>query len=184
MKLFEFLETISKEKFPFKLEYEEWNGNVKVIVDTFSRIEQYLFNENGVIEHTEYNEVKTIVDKEEIESKIIDLINRPEKAWIEASQDLGISFIHPYRFTGLNGEKYQITGLLPDFGSGKGVLITDRKSDEESVLMADLTNDYFTTGLSPRYYDIYDRDLFIETLSEWGWIGKGEKPNWIKINDR
>ncbi len=183
MKLFEFLDIISKEKFPFRLEYEEWSGNVKVIVDTFAGIEEYCFDENGVTELTEFQEIKSTEDISKIESKIGDLKNRPEKAWIEASKDLGIRFIHPYKFTGLNNEEYEVTGLLPDFGNGKGILITNRKSDEEAVIMADMTNDYGVTGLSPRYYDKYDKESFIETLSEWGWIGdETKKPDWIINN--
>ena len=183
MKLFEFLEILSKEKFPFRLEYEDWSGNVKVIVDTFIGMEKYCFDENGVTELTEFQEIKSSENSMEIKSKIEDLINRPEKAWIDAANDLGIRFIHPYKFTGVNEEEYEVTGLLPEFGTGKGVLITSRKSDEEAVMMADLTNDYFITGLSPRYYDKYDRESFIETLSDWGWISKeSKKPDWIKIN--
>ncbi len=183
MKLFEFLDIISKEKFPFRLEYEDWSGNVKVIVDTFTGIEEYCFDENGVTELTEFQEIKSSEDIGEIKSKIEDLINRPEKAWIDASKDLGIRFIHPYKFIGLNNEEYKVTGLLPDFGNGKGVLITNRKSDEEAVIMADLSNDYDMTGLSPRYYDKYNRESFIETLSEWGWKGDvSKKPDWIKNN--
>ncbi len=183
MKLFEFLELISKEKFPFRLEYVDWSGSVKVIVDTFTGIEEYCFDENGMSEMTEFQEIKSTEDLSEIKFKINDLINRPEKAWIDAANDLGIMFIHPYKFSGVNDEEFEVAGLLPEFGAGKGVLITNRKSDDEAVIMADLTNDYSMTGLSPRYYDKYDRESFIETLSEWGWIGEeSKKPNWIKNN--
>ena len=181
MKLFEFLTMIDKEKFPFRLEYESWSGNIKVIVDTFCGIEEYCFDENGVTQFTEFQEKKCTEDTAEINSRIIELKDRPERAWIEASKDLGVRFIHPYKFTGLNGKEYEVEGLLPDFGSGKGALITSRKSDDEAVIMADLTNDYFMSGLSPRYYDKYDREHIIETLSDWGWIGeKQNKPDWLK----
>jgi hypothetical protein len=103
-----------------------------------------------------------------------------ESAWIEASKDLGFRFIHPYKFTGLDGKDYEVDGLIPDFGYGKGALITSRKTDEEAILMADLTNDYLISGLSPRYYDKYDREIIIETLSDWGWKGEEQKkPDWI-----
>ncbi len=183
MKVFEFLELVSKKKYPFHMEYEDWSGNIKVVVDTFTGIEEYCFDENGMTEITEFKEIKTTEDLNYVTSKIKDLKDRPEKAWIEASKDLGIRFIHPYTFFATNGEEYKVTGLLPDFGTGKGVLISDRKTDEEAIIMADLTNDYSTTGLSPRYYDKYDRELFIETLSEWGWIGEEKnKPEWIETN--
>jgi hypothetical protein len=181
MRLFEFLEIIDKEGFPFRLEYQGWSRNVKVIVDTFSGLEEYYFDESGVTQFTEFREEKYSEDTTEINSKIQELIDRPERTWIEASKDLEIRFIHPYKFTGLNGKEYEVEGLLPDFGSGKGTLITSRKSDKEAIIMADLTNDYFMSGLSPRYYDKYDREQIIETLSDWGWIGeKQKKPNWLK----
>lgn len=183
MKLFEFLEIITKEKFPFHLEYVDWNGSVKVTVNTFTGIEEYVFNENGITELTEFQEINSTEELTEINSKIKDLIDRPLRAWIEASEDLGIRFISPYKFSGINGDEYEVTGLLPDFGTGKGVIITDRKSDEEAVIMADLTNEYSMTGLSPRYYDKYERKSFIETLSRWGWIGEdSKKPAWIIYN--
>ena len=182
MKLFEFLDIINKEKFPFKLEYQDWSGNVIVTVDTFSKIQEYSFNKDGISELIEYREELTTEDKSKINSIIKGLIDRPKKAWIDAANDLGIEFIHPYSFIGTNGQEYQVTGLLPDFGNGKGVLITDRKTDEEAIIMADLNGDYFSTGLNPRSYDKYERESFIETLSDWGWIGKGKKPEWIIKN--
>lgn len=181
MKLFKFLETISEEKFPFRLEYQNWSGKVKVIVDTFTELQEYCFDENGVTEFIEFQEKEPTEDVAEINSKIRELINRSERAWIEASKDLGIRFIYPYKFTGLNGIEYEVDGLLPDFGYGKGVLITSRKTDEEACIMADLTNDYHMTGLSPCCYDKYDKSLIIRTLSDWGWIGEEQKkPDWLK----
>ena len=180
MKLFEFLKIIKKEKYPFRLEYIDWNENVKVTVDTFIGIEEFCFDENGITELTEFKEINNTEIANEIVLKINSLINRPLNAWIKASNDLGIKFIYPYKFLGVNGEEYEVTGLLPDFGTKKGVIISDRKTDEEAAIMVDLTNEYFMTGLSPRYYDTYDRLSFIETLSEWGWIGDvSKKPEWL-----
>jgi hypothetical protein len=98
--------------------------------------------------------------------------------WLKAAEDLGIKFISPYKFIGVNNQEYEVDGLLPEFGYGKGVLITSRHTDDEAVTMADISNDYMLTGLSPKYYDTYDRKHLIDTLPEWGWIGK-EKPNWL-----
>jgi len=80
---------------------------------------------------------------------------------------------------GIDNLEYEATGLLPDFGHGKGVLITSRKDDDEVFIMADLTNDYHLTCLNPVYYDNYNRENIVETLAKWGWIGKTEKPNWL-----
>lgn len=180
MKLFEFLKLVSSEKFPFTIEYEDWSGNIKVKVDTFSHFEEYHFDNDGVTEFVQFQMERDTEDNSEIVSKIADLSDRPKKAWIKAANDLGIRFIHPYTFKGMNGEEYEVTGLLPDFGTGKGVLITDRKTDEEAIVMADLTGDYVSSGLNPTYFDKYDRKTFTKTLSDWGWNGKEKEPEWMK----
>jgi hypothetical protein len=125
------------------------------------------------------HEVFSTEDRTIINQKIDGLINRPLNAWINASKDLGIEFIQPYFFTGIDGENYKVTGLLPEFGSGKGTIIISRKDGERADLMAELTNDYFMSALNPTYYDKYNRELFVDTLSDWGWIGKGDPPEWI-----
>jgi hypothetical protein len=179
MKLFEFLKLLDNEKYPFKIDYLVWIGYIRVTVNTFSKTEIYDFDENGIVDYTELTETISTEDQKTINSKILDLIDRPTRTWIEASNDLNIRFIHPYIFKGVDNNEYQATGLLPDFGFGKGVLITSRKDDDEVSKMAEITNEYFMTGLNPYHYDKYDRLSIIETLSDWGWIGNGEKPNWI-----
>ncbi|MBE3674166.1 hypothetical protein PPAR_a2292 [Pseudoalteromonas paragorgicola KMM 3548] len=91
---------------------------------------------------------------------------------------MGIEFVSPYIFTGSDGNEYQVTGLLPQFGSGKGVIITSRKDDEEAYLESTRLSDHFQTGLSPHYYDKYHRENFIETLKDWGWCSNLPAPKW------
>ena len=179
MKLFDFLKLLTNEKFSFKIEYIDWCENIKVTVDTFSKIEIYEFKENAIVAYSELCETMTTEDDNFISTKVQDLIDRPLRTWLKAAEDLQIRFIHPYKFAGIDKVEYEATGLLPDFGHGKGVLITSRKNDYEVSIMADLTSEYHLTGLSPTYYDNYDRKNIIETLSDWGWIGSSEKPNWL-----
>lgn len=73
MKLFDFLEIINKEEFPFRLEYESWSGNIKVIVDTFNGFEEYCFDEVGIIQFTEFQEKRNTEEIMEIKSKINEL---------------------------------------------------------------------------------------------------------------
>jgi hypothetical protein len=179
MKFTDFLKLLTTEKFSFKVDYIEWSNEIKVTVDTFSRVEIYKFNDSRVTEYTELQEVLTTEDKSIIEQKLRDLVDRPLKTWIEASVDLKIKFLHPHKFIGVDGHEYEATGLLPDFGQGKGTLITSRKDDDEVFKMAELTNDYYLSALNPYHYDKYDRNQIIETLSDWGWIGKEGRPDWI-----
>jgi hypothetical protein len=179
MQFLELLKLLTNEKFSFKVDYIEWSNEIEVTVDSFSRIEIYKFDDSGITEYSEFHEVLTTEDQEIIEQKIIDLVDRPLKTWIDASNDLKIRFIYPYKFKGVDGNEYQTTGLLPDFGHGKGTLIISRKDDDEVFKMAELTNEYYLSSLNPRYYDRYNREHIIDTLSDWGWLGKGEKPEWI-----
>ena len=87
MKLFEFLELLAKEKFPFKIEYVEWCENVKVTVDTFSKIEIYEFKENGIVAYSELTETMTTEVDNYISTKVQDLINKPLRTWLRAAED-------------------------------------------------------------------------------------------------
>lgn len=181
MQLFDFLKILSAEKFPFKLNYIEWSNTIEITVNTFAEIEVYNFNDDGIFNHITLNKQAKTEDKAAIIKKINKLVKRPENAWVDAAKDLAIRFIHPYKFTGIDNQPYEVTGLLPDFGNGKGVLITSRKDSDEACIMAGASNEYATTGLNPTHYDKYNRTKFIETLSEWGWIGIGEKPDWMNV---
>lgn len=180
MELFEFLDTITAEGYTFTMEYLPIDNEIKVSVDTFTHKEDYTFNKNGLSEFMEYVEGEESDDTQEILDRINNLVDRSKRAWTEASEDLEISFIAPYRFTAPNGDIFEATGLLPEFGTGKGVLIIDQKTDDEALAIAEQSGEYFISALSPRYYYKYNRELFIETLAEWGWIGEGEAPSWLK----
>lgn len=183
MKLFKFLKMLEHENLQFRLEYEGYSNSIKVIVDTFMNYEIYTFNKNGITNFLELQEVKDTEDINYIKHKIENLKDRSLKAWKTASKDLGIEFIHPYIFKGIDGEEYEAVGLLPDFGNGKGVILTDRKTSDDVFFMANLMNDFHITLLIPRYYEVYDRERFIQTLSDWGWIGtESQKPDWLIEN--
>jgi hypothetical protein len=54
--------------------------------------------------------------------------------------------------------------------------------DPESCRLEELSESlgYFQSTLSPKYYDRYDRELFLETLRDWGWTGPGAmRPAWL-----
>jgi len=105
--------------------------------------------------------------------------NPAAQAWIEASRDLGIRYIHPYTFTTKDGRSLTTTGgSLPDFGSPHGTLLRTRFDPEwmDDIEEADC---YFSSGLSPFNYEPYSREHFIETLNDWGWFGDGPPPSWF-----
>jgi hypothetical protein len=175
MKLFEFLERISQEKFPIRLEYnEKW---INVEVDAFYERWVVSFDDEGFLDF----EIFKDIDAPDNENADIleELFNRPEKSWKDAASDLGIEFIHPFKFIGTDNKEYEITGLLPQFGSKNGALITSRKDDEEALLEAYKLEDYCRSALNPVHYDRYNRKLFIETLKDWGWYSNEVAPAWF-----
>ena len=179
MKLFEFLAQMREEKFPLRIDYRENIGCVDVEVEAFSERWVVSFDEDGFIDFVIYKELDA-VDNENA-SLLESLFNRPQKAWLDAAKDLQIEFISPYAFIGSDGEEYQITGLLPQFGGKNGTLITSRKDSEEACFEASKLSGFQRSGLNPRYYDKYDREQVIETLQDWGWNSKDPKPEWYSV---
>jgi hypothetical protein len=108
--------------------------------------------------------------------------NPAAKAWINASKDLGIIYIHPFTFKTKDGNQVETTGgLLPDFGGPNGTLLQTR-FDSDDVYEAEENSaiDYYSSGLNPHSYEPYNRELYIETLIDWGWFGKANPPSWYK----
>lgn len=178
MKLFEFLEKMSHEKYPVKLNYVEWSGCIEVEVDAFSERWIVSFDNDGFVDFSILKEID--VPNGENELELNSLLNRPQQAWKDAAKDLDIEFISPFKFVGSDGLEYEVTGLLPQFGAEKGTIITSRKDTDEAIAEAEKLDGYYGSGLSPRYYDKYNRKAFIETLIDWGWRSTEEKPEWIK----
>lgn len=176
MKLLEFLNQVSKDKFDIQIKYFNYGSLFEVEVDAIYEKWVVSFDKSGDFSsYTRFGELETKIENPD---GLIGLFDRPQKVWEEAAKDLGITFIGPYKFS-VEGNWYCITGLLPDFGSGTGTLIMTRKDDDEACFMASVAK-YHTSVLSPYHYDRYDRDRFIETLTDWGWFGKGEPPTWFK----
>ncbi|ELU4011398.1 hypothetical protein QPB16_004331 [Vibrio vulnificus] len=177
MKLFEFLERMTEEMFPFQVNYIEWSGCIDVDVDAFSERWIVSFDEDGFVN---FRILKDIDAPSNENAELLEsLFNRPQRAWLDASKDLGIEFISPFKFVGTDGKEHKVTGLLPQFGSPYGTLIVSRKDDDESVFEAEKLVGYYYSGLNPTYYDKYDRSRFIETLNDWGWVSQNSKPDWL-----
>ena len=105
--------------------------------------------------------------------------NPAAQAWLEASHDLGIRYVHPFTFATKDGRQCTTTGgWLPDFGGPHGTLLLTRFDPESMDESVDDT-DYYTSGLNPESYEPYRRDVYIETLNDWGWFGAGAPPDWF-----
>ena len=107
------------------------------------------------------------------------MTNPAAQAWIDASRDLGIRYVHPFTFMTRDGRTATTTGgWLPEFGGPLGTVLTTRFDDDwlddEIVGLG-----YYTSRLSPHSYEPYRREIYIETLNDSGWYGPPEaKPSW------
>jgi hypothetical protein len=100
------------------------------------------------------------------------------RAWEKASKDLGIQIESPFILKTENKEiKYDL--LIKNFGSKLGTLIitTENMSEFDK---ADKFG-FYCSALNPFDYENYDRENYIETLTDWGFFGQQEnKPEWYE----
>jgi hypothetical protein len=104
-------------------------------------------------------------------------------AWSAAANDLGIRATAPFRIpTDTSGERFA-AAYLPDFGSMQGTIVDwgfrpDFSGDNEVRRFAEENSMYYSIVSFDRYRS-YDRDMFLEALSDWGYYGNVPLP-WLK----
>jgi hypothetical protein len=105
--------------------------------------------------------------------------NPMAQAWLDAASDLGIRVQHPFMFTTTAGVTAITQGaFLPDFGNPEGTLLTCRYDADDVYELADQT-EYYRSALNPQSYEPYRRELYIDTLNDWGWFGDdSSRPLW------
>jgi hypothetical protein len=102
--------------------------------------------------------------------------NPMAQAWLRAANDLDIRVQHPFTFTTSTGAVATTHGVfLPDFGSPAGTLLLCRFDADDVCELAEDTQ-FFRSALNPQHYEPYRRDLYIETLNDWGWFGSASPP--------
>jgi hypothetical protein len=107
-----------------------------------------------------------------------ELEQRVCSAWRQASADLGVQFSAPFVVTTARDLSHSYLGLVHHFGRPRGTLIC-MTSSECPPLPIDSTTEYYLSLLSESYA-VYERELFIETLNDWGWCGPAhQRPAWF-----
>ena len=93
-------------------------------------------------------------------------------AWKRAAKDLNIKVIVPFVL-----ESAEYVALVPGFGTPKGMLILSSWQSEMARLAWE--NGYGYSCVSIASYGVYERQLFIEKLTDWGWHGTpNTQPDW------
>lgn len=90
------------------------------------------------------------------------------RSWREAADDLGIE-------VETSGEAI----VVLSFGRRQGTLcwMLHAAPGAEDLRSVAKQRGMFWSELSSSYLR-YDRDLFIDTLNDWGWCGEKEPPSW------
>ena len=98
-------------------------------------------------------------------------------AWLTAAGDLGFDVIVPFALNA-DGRDYENLVLVPHFGGG--ILVAGLSTDRGLRLDAKDAG-YQCSFVNAERYGRYDRDFFVDTLSEWGFTGPEHKrPTWLK----
>lgn len=107
------------------------------------------------------------------DKKQIDFIN----AWTTAAKDLGLLIRPSFNILSDNGQTIHCALLLENFGSKLGTAIfTDLLQCPDPNFSS---KGYYISTLGVGYSE-YHRDLFIDTLNDWGYFGDPKlEPDWF-----
>jgi hypothetical protein len=98
------------------------------------------------------------------------------KAWVKASKDLGVLIETPFLLK-IDNEEIKYDLLIKNFGSASGTLILT--IDDMIYFNKAEKQGFYCSALNPFHYEKYNKNIFIETLNDWGFFGKEEfKPAW------
>lgn len=96
-------------------------------------------------------------------------------AWRKAEQDLGIEINLELTLRLRNGAKDFVH--IKDFGGPKGAIVSSIHDTGDFKELKELGFYYSALGDN---YSSYNRNLFIDTLNDWGFFGKSnKKPTWF-----
>jgi hypothetical protein len=103
-------------------------------------------------------------------------VERVRRAWEEAASDLAVRVqTQDCWLEGESGDRFELTAIVPDFGGRRGMAILPELDSTGSKLATARGYGFTVLGKS---YEVYDRQLFEDTLNDWQWTGDGDPPPW------
>lgn len=106
-----------------------------------------------------------------------------EDLWIQAASDLGLEIHVPYSVRLPSGVSVDARVHLQNFGGINGMLVVSDYSSI-SMLFDEITSQGYGFSVldDPLPSEVYDREVFIEMLVDWGWSGtSAERPSWMVV---
>jgi hypothetical protein len=101
-------------------------------------------------------------------------------AWSVAAQDLDLVITLKQEAFTRSGERVVLPVRIESFGSRRGAACRSWKADADQAKLFHKWGEeagVFTSVLRGSY-EVYDRELWVATLDDWGWFGHGKPPWW------
>ena len=99
------------------------------------------------------------------------------EAWKQAEMDLGIKIKSPFQLSLGSSNILSVDILVENFGSEKGTIILT--TDDMDNFNIPEKYGYYCSALNPVVYSNYDKEMFVDTLNDWGFYGdESAKPEW------
>jgi len=102
--------------------------------------------------------------------------------WGAAANDLQFCIVAPFTLTLPSGAAVEAEVLVIGFGASNGMLVFS-----EPAVIKEHGDEIVSSGYGysvfdpPGAHEEYDRDDYVEMLSDWGWSGTPEsKPSWLR----
>ena len=103
---------------------------------------------------------------------------------MNAKTDLGLDIVAPYWLKLNDTTELKVELLVKNFGGGLGTLIvTDYAQIKPYIERLQSLGYGFSVLEEPndKTSQTYDRETFVELLSDWGWTGaRADKPQWLR----
>jgi len=99
------------------------------------------------------------------------------KIWVELASKLGISIVAPFGLE-VAGSRVQFSALLPQFGARLGMVV-----DADCDLLWLHRGNLIDAGYGYSCVELdgsADLSSAQEILSDWGWSGTLQKPDWLR----
>ena len=101
-------------------------------------------------------------------------------SWKTAANDLNIKIQSPFLITTRHNKKIKFDLLIEHFGCQKGIVIMS--ISKIHGLKAIKEHGYSYSAINFGRYSIYNRQLFIDTLNDWGYFGDlSNTPEWYTV---
>lgn len=102
------------------------------------------------------------------------------QAWLRAGVELGVDVQVDGQIDDVSEPPIRYAVRIPNFGRGLGTFC--RHGDAPEAEVDRLKEWAMRAGASWSVlgdaYSAYDRDLFVETLNDWQWVGENQPPVW------